>query len=233
MSLGVCYWFGSTCQVSHDITQHHRTTIESSINDNHKRMDFSTPFPQAPDLVLVGYDEEINFYKIAKAMNYINHGARFLATSNNGQYSSAIGLVPGHWCHRGRHRKGNGEDAHGFWANQILMPLCLSSWASTPKRTLMVGDRVDSDIPFGKRLGMQTVLVETGVHKRKDIKDGCSRIMSLPPCPIWWYNRRIPQLPRPFKVHPPLLMTMTLLDTPTLHPPRPLHHCTTKWPSSS
>lgn len=144
--------------------------IESSIDDNSKQMDFSTPFPQAPDLVLVGYDEQINFYKIAKAMNYINQGARFLATSNNGQYSSAIGLVPGTGAIVAAIEKASGKQATVLGKPNIDASV-FTRLDIDLKRTLMVGDRVDSDVWFGKRLGMQTALVETGVQRRGDIKD--------------------------------------------------------------
>lgn len=144
--------------------------IEDSTEDNSKQIDFSTPFPQAPDLVLVAYDERINFYKIAKAMNYINQGARFLATSKNGQYSSAIGLVPGTGAIVAAIEEATGEQATVLGKPNIGASV-FAKLGIDLKRTLMVGDRVDSDVLFGKRLGMQTVLVETGVHTRKDIKD--------------------------------------------------------------
>lgn len=37
-------------------------------------------------------------------------------------------------------------------------------------RTLMIGDRTDVDIPFGKNCGMKTLLVETGMDKLKDLE---------------------------------------------------------------
>lgn len=36
-------------------------------------------------------------------------------------------------------------------------------------RSVFVGDRLDTDIVMGNRAGMQTLLVETGVHSREDI----------------------------------------------------------------
>ena len=152
------------------LVENTNTLIESSIDDNSKQMDFSTPFPKAPDLVLVGYDEQINFYKIAKAMNYINQGARFLATSNNGQYSSAIGLAPGTGAIVAAIERATDKQAIILGKPNIDASVFVKLGIDL-KRTLMVGDRVDSDVLFGKRLGMQTALVETGVHSRKDIKD--------------------------------------------------------------
>lgn len=45
---------------------------------------------------------------------------------------------------------------------------------STPinnEKTLMIGDRIDVDIVFGKNCGMKTLLVESGMNKMKDVKE--------------------------------------------------------------
>jgi ribonucleotide monophosphatase NagD (HAD superfamily) len=41
--------------------------------------------------------------------------------------------------------------------------------------TLFVGDRLDTDIDFGLKAGMQTVLVLTGVSSREDLVEGAPR----------------------------------------------------------
>jgi ribonucleotide monophosphatase NagD (HAD superfamily) len=35
----------------------------------------------------------------------------------------------------------------------------------------MVGDRIDTDVPFGKSCGMNTLLVESGMSKMKDVQE--------------------------------------------------------------
>lgn len=44
---------------------------------------------------------------------------------------------------------------------------------STPinnEKTLMIGDRIDVDVVFGKNCGMKTLLVETGMDKLNDVE---------------------------------------------------------------
>lgn len=39
-----------------------------------------------------------------------------------------------------------------------------------PERSLFVGDRADADVLTGKRSGLQTLLVGTGIHSLDDVK---------------------------------------------------------------
>ena len=39
-----------------------------------------------------------------------------------------------------------------------------------PERTLFVGDRCDADVLTGRRSGLQTLLVGTGIHQVDDVK---------------------------------------------------------------
>lgn len=44
-----------------------------------------------------------------------------------------------------------------------------------PAKTLMVGDRLDSDVTFGNMNNIDTLLVLTGSHKLKDVEEAEKR----------------------------------------------------------
>jgi ribonucleotide monophosphatase NagD (HAD superfamily) len=49
-----------------------------------------------------------------------------------------------------------------------LAQLLVREHGLTPARTLMVGDRTNTDIAFGRSVGMRTCLVLSGCHTRAD-----------------------------------------------------------------
>lgn len=49
------------------------------------------------------------------------------------------------------------------------MPFLLRTLALDPRRTAIVGDRLDTDIALGRRAGLQTLLVGTGVSSVEEV----------------------------------------------------------------
>ncbi|KAL4630159.1 pyridoxal phosphate phosphatase-like isoform X1 [Arapaima gigas] len=124
--------------------------------------------PLEPDVkaVLVGYDDRLTFLKLAKACCYLqNAECHFLATDPD----------PWHPLRQGRVTPGSGsltaalETATGRKATVIGKPSrfmfeCIASqFGVDPARSLMVGDRLETDILFGANCGMETLLTLTGV----------------------------------------------------------------------
>lgn len=124
--------------------------------------------PLDPDVkaVLVGYDENFTFMKLAKACCYLRSPeCLFLATDPD----------PWHPLRGGRVTPGSGsltaalETASSRKATVIGKPSrfmfeCISSqFGLDPARSLMIGDRLETDVLFGSNCGLTTVLTLTGV----------------------------------------------------------------------
>lgn len=137
-------------------------------------------FPLEADVkaVLVGYDERFTFMKLAKACCYLkNNDCLFLATDPD----------PWHPLRGGRITPGSGsltaalETASSRKATVIGKPSrfmyeCIASqFDLDPARSLMIGDRLETDMLFGANCGLDTMLTLTGVstlEEAQEYRDG-------------------------------------------------------------
>ena len=123
------------------------------------------------DYVVVGIDHGFSFEKLVTAQQAIFGGAKLIATNPDLTF-------PGE---NGRVTPGNGalvaavEAASGVKATVIGKPSptaiheILALAGSTPEEAVIVGDRLDTDVLAGKRIGAVTVLVLTGITSQADV----------------------------------------------------------------
>eukprot|EP00069_Balaena_mysticetus_P008741 bmy_01142T0 len=116
--------------------------------------------------VLVGYDEHFSFAKLSEACAHLRDPDCLLVATDRD---------PWHPLSDGSRTPGTGslaaavETASGRQALVVGKPSpymfeCITEHFSVdPSRILMVGDRLETDILFGHRCGMTTVLTLTGV----------------------------------------------------------------------
>ena len=128
------------------------------------------PDIEAPAAVVVGLDLEFTYAKMHRAMVAIRGGARFVATNADATLPTSGGLQPG-----------AGSVLAGIITATGQRPVVIGKpeprtllqaaelMGATPSETVMVGDRLDTDIVAGQRAGMLTALVLTGVSSRADI----------------------------------------------------------------
>merc|ERR1719508_723390 len=129
------------------------------------------PIPLNPDVgaVIAGFDINISFKKILKGASYANQpGAIFVATNTDEQFpmKGTDLIIPGTGSMVAAVSTAAGR-------NQLSLVNPASSCSKLfkkrhpgiqPERTLMIGDRANTDILLGKNCGLQTLLVGSGVH---------------------------------------------------------------------
>jgi 4-nitrophenyl phosphatase len=121
--------------------------------------------------VLCGLDLHINYYKMAVAMQQLKDDRTiFLATNIDSTFPSKGKLLPGAGTIVGTLETCTGRKPIALGKPSDAMMDCIKAEKHfDPKRTCMVGDRLNTDIAFGSRGGLGTFMVLTGVDKEETI----------------------------------------------------------------
>ncbi|RKO99385.1 hypothetical protein CXG81DRAFT_30218 [Caulochytrium protostelioides] len=143
---------------------------EPAMNDEPAGMADLSQIGDDPEIgaVLMGFDLHINYVKLARAYTYLRtrREVAFYATNTDLQFPAANQtMYPGTGAlisvlTTALDRE---PDAVLGKPSPHMLDVILESRHLDPKRTLMVGDRLDTDIAFGKHGGLGTLLVLSGV----------------------------------------------------------------------
>lgn len=120
--------------------------------------------------VIAGMDRQINHEKIKVAMRLILGGAAFIATNTDGSFPTPEGINPGTGMVIGALQATTGVEP--FIAGKpypAIFNSALKTLGVRPEDSLMVGDRLETDIIGASALGIQTAVVLTGVTTREKI----------------------------------------------------------------
>ncbi len=123
------------------------------------------------EVVVCGIDFDLTYTKMRTATLNIRAGAPFVGTNPDSSFPSPAGLVPGAGSILalieaasdvsptiiGKPEKGMFESA-------------LRTLGTQPEETLMIGDRIGTDIQGAQALGIKTALVLTGVETEESAK---------------------------------------------------------------
>ncbi|TYO61133.1 HAD-IIA family hydrolase [Bradyrhizobium hipponense] len=122
-----------------------------------------------PEVVVMGLDRQITHEKMRTAVDAILNGAAFIGTNPDLLLPTDNGFEPG-----------AGATITAVAAATQVKPLivgkpethmietALSRLRTARSSTLLIGDQLQTDIQAGKRAGLPTVLVTTGVPVRED-----------------------------------------------------------------
>lgn len=114
--------------------------------------------------ILVGMDRGLTHGKLAQALRALMRGARLLATNEDATFPTPEGPVPGAGAVVGALRgMGFPPEVVVGKPSPIAFSLALAELGTPPTATLMIGDRLETDIAGAEKLGIHTALVLSGI----------------------------------------------------------------------
>jgi NagD protein len=118
---------------------------------------------RSPDYVVLGETRTYSFESITKAIRLIEGGARFIATNPDPSGPSVNGTLPATGSVAALISTATGRKPYFVGKpNPLMMRSALNRLEAHSETTVMIGDRMDTDIISGLEAGIRTVLVKTG-----------------------------------------------------------------------
>jgi len=123
-----------------------------------------------PDYVVLGETRTYSFESITKAIRLIDTGARFIATNPDVTGPSLEGPLPATGSVAALITKATGREPYFVGKpNPMMFRSALNRIEAHSETTVMIGDRMDTDVVAGIEAGLETILVLTGSTKASDI----------------------------------------------------------------
>ncbi|MHC4872486.1 MAG: HAD-IIA family hydrolase [Planctomycetota bacterium] len=125
----------------------------------------------SPDYVVVGETATYNYDRIKQAALLVRAGARLIGTNPDLTGPTESGIVPATGALIAPIELASGRKAYFTGKpNPIMMRSALQKIECRREDTVIVGDRMDTDIIAGIEAGLTTALVLTGVTDKADLE---------------------------------------------------------------
>jgi arabinose operon protein AraL len=128
--------------------------------------------------VVIAFDRTFSYAKLNTALQAVRRGARLIATNpdrtcpvEGGEIPDCAGMIAAVEAVTGQT-----VEAIVGKPSAIMLEVALAALGVAAGDAVIVGDRIETDIAMGKRLGLGTILVLSGVTRADD-----PRIATLPP----------------------------------------------------
>ena len=122
-----------------------------------------------PDYVVLGETRTYSFERITQAIRLVDAGARFIATNPDPTGPSPAGPQPATGAVAALISRATG--VHPYFVgkpNPLMMREALRAIDAHSESTVMIGDRMDTDVVAGIEAGLQTILVLSGITTREE-----------------------------------------------------------------
>jgi NagD protein len=126
---------------------------------------------QEPEYVVLGETTAYSFERITRAIRFVTAGARFIATNPDVMGPGEGGIVPATGAVAALISAATGVKPYYIGKpNPLMMRTALRTIEAHSEESVMIGDRMDTDIVAGTESGLRTILVLSGVTKREEVE---------------------------------------------------------------
>ncbi|HET9871503.1 MAG TPA: HAD-IIA family hydrolase [Propionibacteriaceae bacterium] len=123
-----------------------------------------------PDYVVLGETRTYSFEAITRAIRLLEGGARFIATNPDATGPSPEGSLPATGSVAALISRATGVQPYYIGKpNPLMMRSALNRIEAHSESTVMIGDRMDTDVIAGIEAGLRTVLVLTGSTREEQV----------------------------------------------------------------
>jgi 4-nitrophenyl phosphatase len=122
------------------------------------------------DAVVVGIDWNLTYNQIKRAALNIRAGAKFIGTNSDRTFPNPEGIIPGNGALLVAIETATDVKPIVIGKPEpVLYQTALKSMNAVPEQTLVLGDRLETDILGAVRLNLKSVLVLSGVTTREQL----------------------------------------------------------------
>lgn len=126
---------------------------------------------ESPDYVVVGETRSYSYEKIERAVNLVRNGAKLIGTNPDLTDSMGKRIAPATGSLIAPIELATGFKAYFVGKpNPLMMRHAMKMLGCNREETVIVGDRMDTDIIAGLHTEIETVLVLSGVTAEEDLK---------------------------------------------------------------
>ena len=123
-----------------------------------------------PDYVVLGETRTYSFEAITRAIRLIGRGARFIATNPDVTGPSPEGPLPATGSVAAMITRATGAEPYFVGKpNPMMFRSAMNRIEAHSESTIMIGDRMDTDVVAGIEAGLETVLVLSGSTAASDV----------------------------------------------------------------
>ncbi len=144
--------------------------LEEELEDLEPRY-LSSQDEEVAQAVVVGLDRKVNYEKLCKAVRDVMEGALFIGVNGDPLWPVEEGFMPGVGVFLAAIETATGVKPFVVGKpNTYMLELAIQLFGCEPSRVLMVGDKLDSDIMMGRKVGAKTALLLSGVTSEEELR---------------------------------------------------------------